>query len=55
MSILHDSNPTRYVAFYKDGSVQRDLSYIEALELFNSREQTGVVSIAPSTAYNITG
>ena len=54
MNPLHDTNPTRFVAFYEDGSVQRDLSYIEALELFNSREQTGVVSIAPSTAYNTT-
>ena len=52
MNPLHDTNPTRFVAYYKDGSVKQDLSYVEALDLFNSREQTGVLSIAPSTSYN---
>ena len=48
MNPLHDTNPTTFVAYYEDGSVKRGLSYVEALDLFNSREQTGVVSIAPT-------
>ena len=47
MNPLHDTNPTTFVAYYEDGSVKRGLSYLEAVELFNSREQNGVQSIAP--------
>ena len=52
MSILRDSQPTTYTVFYKDGRVSTGHTYAESLELFNSREQTGVASIAPSTQYN---
>ena len=48
MNPLHDSNPTTFVAYYKDGSVKRGLSYLEAVELFDSRERTGVQCIAPT-------
>ena len=49
MNPLHDSNPTTYVAYYKDGSVKVACPILEAVELFDG-ERTGVQSIAP-TAY----
>ena len=43
MNPLHDTNPTRFVAFYEDGSVQRDLSYIEARAVqFKGADRRGI-------------
>ena len=52
MNPLHDSNPTTYTVYFNDGSVKTGLSYLESCELFDSRKQTGVVSVAPTNAYN---
>lgn len=49
MNPLHDANPTTYTVFYEDGRVTSGHSYLESLEIFNSREQTGAISVAPTT------
>ena len=52
MNPLHDSNPTTYTVYYRDGRVSTGHSYLESCEMFDSREQLGIVSVAPSNTYN---
>ena len=51
MSILRDSQPTTYTVYYRDGRVSTGHSYLESCEMFDSREQLGIRSVAPAGAY----
>ena len=47
-----DCQPARYTVFYEDLSITTGHTYAEALDLFNRRAETKVLSIAPTTPYN---
>ena len=52
MSILNDSSPRGFRAVYEDGTQKTNLSYLEALDLFNEAHHTANQCIIYSPGYN---